>query len=49
MSISFTPKRTAVERKYFVRRKHYRPLRFVGIGIIAMIAVVFLLYTLMVR
>jgi hypothetical protein len=56
MSISFKPgpgtgRQTgaAVERRYFPRRRRYRPLRFVGIGIIAMIAVVYLMYKLMVR
>ncbi|HEX7318998.1 MAG TPA: hypothetical protein VF399_01415 [bacterium] len=49
MSLSFTSRRTAVERKYFVRRKHYRPLRFVGVGIIVTIAVIYVLYRFMVR
>jgi hypothetical protein len=37
------------ESRLILRKKHAKPMRFVGIGIIAMIVMVFILYKLMAR
>gem|GEM_PF-1058701 len=36
-------------RRIIPPRKHYKPMRFVGIGIILMILILFFLYKLMVK